>query len=172
MSLFAASIKKLCAYLRKHSAHEHNRLKNGVGKEARKTTRSHTPVFSLRHGRITFCVPTSTAPPQKTKCQPLLARFFCSPGDRTGMGMIRQRNLTRRFIFLPPTLYRKQPGNQSRGACMGTSPLAGLGSSFLGREDSRHQGCSYVKGPLYARHCPGGREKTANNRYEKQRQLR
>lgn len=43
---------------------------------------------------------------------------------------------------------------------------ADLYSTFLDREDSHHQGCCYVKGPLYVRYCPGGREKTANNQYK------
>lgn len=43
---------------------------------------------------------------------------------------------------------------------------ADLHCAFLDREDSHHQGCCYVKGPLYVRYCPGGREKTANNQYK------
>lgn len=38
--------------------------------------------------------------------------------------------------------------------------------SFLEREDSHHKGCSYVKGPLYGKYCPGDREKTINNGYK------
>lgn len=101
MSLFAASIKG-----RKHTSESTalmSKTSSKPGKETWKTTHSHTPVFSLRHGHITFCIPTNTAVPQKTKCQPLLAKcFYCTSGDRMAMGIIRQRNLIRRNPFCLP----------------------------------------------------------------------
>lgn len=91
---------------------------------------------------------------------------YCTSGDRMGNGDHQAEKSNVEGSLLPSTFEKKHPGNQSCGVCLGMLPMVGLSSSFLDREDSHHQGCCYVKGPLYVRYCPGGREKAANNCYK------
>lgn len=119
----------------KQHADEHNLLTTRVGKETQ-SPYIRRPGVSLYNTVASPPAFPQTLPSESqvptSACQVLLLRFR----RQHGRGDHQTEKFNMEESPSPSTVDKKHPGNQSHGVCLGILSLAGLGCSFLAREDS------------------------------------